>query len=828
MSSVPSSSSDEFMNRDIAAELAKDPVGLAFAVVLRYLVERDPRLEDLKSTNLMYSDEACALVLKAIEERDYTELRDHLLTLTAKPDVVLEGGKEATVKSWEQPFEGRAHAALWAHIVGHFKRQPRNYSPYCFIVQSSGTGKSRCVDELSKTHLVAPLNVRRPGSRGFPAADSQLHRFFTQVSPRMGVRMNAIICALLLETAQKIENEYASSGLDNLPGWLRSFMTEGQSFDAQGPRRIDFYDTVVQTANSLLAMEYTPPISGPRPSVVQEASQSSSPPRIQFNTRTGLVDVHSAARYLREACRKTNHPVQDDEPVIIVSIDEAHELTTTDEFGARNGTSLAHIRRALRSMDDGIFFIFLSTSAKILQFTDPRNLVPSSRVSSDSVRLIPPFMALGWDHLAPRLDWPQQGLSFESIGYGYQVRLGRPLFGTRYLAGGEEAGERRMLQFAAQKLLCGPYTPWRQLSSDQQLACLARRLPIEFMPNPNVELEMKQVEKHMRVCMGDLTSLATNSPSEPILSEAASMIMNEYPDFSPPFALSLRLEGLYARRGDRGEMAGMLLAIMSRDAVVHRTPGSSNSGFFSAVEFMRELFGAIPTIFEATPSVYVAESVKDVPLKSAFADIHLHFNHFIRRNSVDIDIDQLFGFVLRNAALLGANAQPGFDILLPLCHGRSLSRSSLSWILVQLKNDPDYSAENSDSLFDHMDPVMLGLVKRGEVLRTPMIRIVMALAGKTPALKCVKRHRTADFTSYDFVASGLTSSVYPAVGQAESIWRAIRGPPHGWKDVYGGNTVTEEMRALKMSMTPMAGDEEAFWSWMPKKPAVRVQGVDDE
>ena len=40
-------------------------------------------------------------------------------------------------------------------------------SPKCSaIVQSSGMGKSRTMDEMSKSHFVIPIKLRQPGSSG--------------------------------------------------------------------------------------------------------------------------------------------------------------------------------------------------------------------------------------------------------------------------------------------------------------------------------------------------------------------------------------------------------------------------------------------------------------------------------------------------------------------------------------------------------------------------------------------------------------------------------------------------------------------------------------
>ena len=71
----------------------------------------------------------------------------------------------ATALSWGHPYKGSAHRALWGHIKTYATSKDY-YAPYCSIVQSSGTGKSRCIDELGKEHLVVPMSLRRPGTRG--------------------------------------------------------------------------------------------------------------------------------------------------------------------------------------------------------------------------------------------------------------------------------------------------------------------------------------------------------------------------------------------------------------------------------------------------------------------------------------------------------------------------------------------------------------------------------------------------------------------------------------------------------------------------------------
>ena len=78
---------------------------------------------------------------------------------------------QATERAWEGDYVGDAVAGLVNHIQKHYgtsragnKKMP--YAHYTSIVQSSGMGKSRLVDEFSKTHFVIRMNLRGEGSKG--------------------------------------------------------------------------------------------------------------------------------------------------------------------------------------------------------------------------------------------------------------------------------------------------------------------------------------------------------------------------------------------------------------------------------------------------------------------------------------------------------------------------------------------------------------------------------------------------------------------------------------------------------------------------------------
>jgi hypothetical protein len=72
------------------------------------------------------------------------------------------------MESWDIAYVGNADDLLYQHIAHYSKQADRDYyARYTSIVQSSGMGKSRTIDEFSKKHLVVPLNLRNNSNGDF-------------------------------------------------------------------------------------------------------------------------------------------------------------------------------------------------------------------------------------------------------------------------------------------------------------------------------------------------------------------------------------------------------------------------------------------------------------------------------------------------------------------------------------------------------------------------------------------------------------------------------------------------------------------------------------
>ena len=73
----------------------------------------------------------------------------------------------ATMLSWTDPFVGEAHKLLYdkiSEVCTDTTIHQNIYARCLAVVQSSGMGKSRMIDELSKEHFVIPINLRTTGT----------------------------------------------------------------------------------------------------------------------------------------------------------------------------------------------------------------------------------------------------------------------------------------------------------------------------------------------------------------------------------------------------------------------------------------------------------------------------------------------------------------------------------------------------------------------------------------------------------------------------------------------------------------------------------------
>ncbi len=318
------------------------------------------------------------------------------------------------------------------------------------------------------------------------------------------------------------------------------------------------------------------------------------------------------------------------------------------------------------------------------------------------------------------------------------------------------------------------------------------------------------MEGHMRVCLkidAAFETMTTTSSSEPILSEAAYFVMQRG-SLNAPKALKSVMEGFSISKGDRGEFLALLLLILARDATVGSPDelGRPIKGkrWFGLADF---LHGQLFQKQDSSSQLVDAKSSRALRmLPKDFPNAQLHFTHFVKVHEYRaIDLDSLLLLQGRGAAVLCANNQMAIDsINVFLKNNTKLVRDNAGLTFSQVKNALKYSMKPQPDVFAAMDPYNLGVLEEGDAA-VPLIKIVFALAAKTPSLNVVRRAPTKEYAAvvYEIWCAGLSPDILgPVIPQ--------------WKEQY--KTTSQVTASVRQSATPGAAREPGHYSRWAKRP----------
>jgi len=372
--------------------------------------------------------------------------------------------------------------------------------------------------------------------------------------------------------------------------------------------------------------------------------------------------------------------------------------------------------------------------------------------------------------------------------------------------------------FAVRKLLnADPYT--QEFTQHQKLACLSQRLPIQFnsISHP---AQMTQVEEHLRVCLkvsASLESMETVSSSEPLLSEAAYVIMARK-SFKPLEAFKSILESFPIHQGDRGEFLALLLLTLARDQAVGVPvkSGHPEHRFFRFPSFLHSNLFKVASTSRAGLTSQTITALKT--LEQDFPDAKMHFNHFIKLHDFRfINKESLLLLMTRGAGAVCDNSQASIDAVnVFLISGTEFRTDNLGAILYQIKNNAVYNDKPEPKLFASMNPYDLKILAP-EDKPIPIIRIFFALAAKTPSLHVTRHPPTSTYNAiiYDIWSAGLSSKFLSPITPNNDIWKALLQASYGWKAIYKAET--DVAKDLRRSMNPGAADDSGHWSrWAVK------------
>ncbi|OCH85212.1 hypothetical protein OBBRIDRAFT_839140 [Obba rivulosa] len=676
----------------------------------------------------------------------------------------------AIVRSWKAPYLGNADRALYQHVFENRNSDDR-VTP---VIQALGSGKSRTVDQLSRSHLVIPVNLSPEGC--YPPPDSTLRDWLLKKSAKATIRRTSkhhidalaidngraffytFYAALFQTTARyirkgirvAIEKEdtldelQKSRALKSFPtsfaGQFRLFMSLGQTYHTQGILRRRFYQDVMEVADYLSL-----------PHDIYSESDSGFSDE-ECSSKELYDHVKHAAEELIQVLVDVGYLNSDDvnaedfwsfPPTIFVSFDGAESMMRyyVSEDGSY-WSRMSSVRCASAAFSCMPISTLLLSSAWLP--IQPTPLPPPGR--SDRITLgglsMTPFSFLGFDNLlANDNSTKDRSWTLEQVTQPeFWLKLGRPLWGRRFQYGCNSV-KGGLIEYAAQ-LLLGGRTQYDaiHLSESQLLAVLAPRLALEFKPgsrHPGVwggDIEMNQVEKHLRICLAlnpnsSTVATCTIAASEPTVVEAAAWIMRRK-GFESYKALRYVMQNTKLSRGNGGELVMANIIIDALDECTFDKEIGTRSRFVVPVtDFFKRLLRrhAFDSLMQALPSHGVGSFAE------IFKESKMFVTHFIKiLDPAAITQDVLVRCMVRGAAIISSNGNSRIDLVLPFLRGgNKLRPSNVSAILVQAPLDASYSSIPRLECFDRMDAFIKQLFPNPNGEAFPVIRLVCALKAQT-------------------------------------------------------------------------------------------------
>jgi len=211
------------------------------------------------------------------------------------------------------------------------------------------------------------------------------------------------------------------------------------------------------------------------------------------------------------------------------------------------------------------------------------------------------------------------------------------------------------------------------LEPNTSIAIVAQRLLLEFKPDITAARTMEEelVASHMRVVYsvpqhGEY--MYTGSPTEPILSNAAAILMNRRKTTGDgPFDALEILSKLFNRgmtlQGDRNELIGRLLDILAIDNAIKnsRTSFSSPKTLFHSspvrvVDYLKHFVSQrfLQQVLCSTPmnTGKIDPTLVGVTLEEMFKDCWVHTSHYVKADDDDVlQVRNIWAYWIRGCAV---------------------------------------------------------------------------------------------------------------------------------------------------------------------------------
>ncbi|KAB5596242.1 G2/mitotic-specific cyclin cdc13 [Ceratobasidium theobromae] len=773
-------------------------------------------------------------LMRAHGLRDFTHV---LAYLNTKPEWFLPAGRSKIPgydpfhNAFVSEYKGNCHEVFLNTLNGYLSlrsqggRKVKPYARTISVVQSSGMGKSRMIQEASSLVFTIPINLREELlSREFayPPPDVAVRDYFTTFKERsdeaIEIKYTVFLDELFKHTLELIRRLGYDKESDLNQKWSE-FLMEGQRTTTVGENRKRFFDTVVQNAEHR--------------------------PETTLNIVGLKVSLQRSCEELRKA---VTSQAKENRRFYLVSFDEAHGLNKPPIGGKITRSLYQNLEKVLAGLQNHrAFFVFLSTNFSLRQ--SPPSIVghPSARsYAPHGDYLYPPITELPFDVFAKDYLQNNKPYTLENLcTIEAMSQFGRGLWHTHHEEWSKQArlvegcfpsiiksSLETVVKLAQSKL--DPPNPMDLYEYQEHfafnagpppkptevyLAAIGVRVGLTFDQSTTYSnnVESKLVEKYMRVAIvvpDHQEFMRTCAPSEPILAEAAGYTCNLSKD-APRVLAAYFGEGILAR-GERGEVVGRLLWTIAHDRALGTVTSSGHHPTpifhlpIKVLDLLKSLFA--PQLHNKLLHAKPMGDVHGPDLETAFANAYVSFSHFARAG----DEEMLTGLnlctaLVRGMALQSQEGQRSIDAVIPI-HLGELSDSILppttSAINIQIKNRQQcrqVHVNRSITVPNHELPCLSVVMELGDHRAMAGTRKDTDLIDiqdiKDTPVKILEENQLQEVRHYSVIAYGHGPDTYCVVPKEEvSRYSRILAPPGPLEDF--PREEHEENVALVYGMKP--------------------------
>ena len=526
------------------------------------------------------------------------------------------------------------------------------YSPYFALCQSSGSGKTRLLLEVSKHHPLIFVNCKDVQGR--------------LTSPGFTFLMDDVIDVKFMVTY--MQEKYRAPL--QLAKWINLYVTKKAKEVASFFEAISFwvFQHLLETTSGKVFDE----------SIIKSQMHEMTLEFFQFETSSKIWNdiIDSFKRKSFNIDIETLFEEQKSNPfleylrsktVVTLAFDEASAFTTDADDFMRPSLPFRIIRRAAKKYKKHKFaYIMSGTSSKMANFCPPFIDDHSLREAESSFKLFPPFVLMYQDTLVP--NYTRELMQSSNIYQRILNRehdedfhcLGRPLW-KPYLCEESLAG---LITFAKTKI---QDRRDNSHSLDWYVVVLIRAA-IQLHPMARKADDL--IAGHMASLFAYLYEdhvLLASYTSEPILAMAASNLMSD-----PNFRKKV-LDSLYSATiletpnpGSRGEYVFQLYCMDVIDSITKYNPQKP-------VRLLHLLEG----LFGAEIALLIKKNTLDMDLGECLVSL-LQFKHL----EYELNMDALKLGLIRGFGIVPKFNNHGYDLCIPFV----LPSGEVSGLFIEIKN----------------------------------------------------------------------------------------------------------------------------------------------